>query len=371
MKDSLAYVLSHTAPAAGWRARAGAILSILRNASALVTELTETRCHRGADIVRRLRFSEQVADAIASLDEHWDGAGKPCHLAGEAIPLYSRIALLAQVVEVFHAAEGPAAALAEVRRRRGSWFDPSIVDIFVRVSSDGALWRELNQEAEAMGIAEMVAGETLRVDEDYMDDLALAFADVVDAKTPFTGHHSDRVAVFSDLIAAELGFDAGRRRRLRRAALLHDIGKLGVSNSVLDKPGRLNEAEWKVMRQHPATSEAILARIAVFADAARIGGAHHERLDGKGYPRGLAAEAIDLETRIVTVADVFDALTADRPYRKAMPTAEALAILDAGLDRAFDARCVEALKRGLLRRDPAATSIPAIGSSGCTTMPTG
>ena len=116
---------------------------------------------------------------------------------------------------------------------------------------------------------------------------------------------------------------------------------------ILDKPGKLDATEWDAMRRHPVASEVILSRISVFADAARIGGAHHERLDGKGYPKGLADTAIDLETRIVTVADVFDALTADRPYRKAMPIAQALSIIDADLGSAFDGPCVYALKRAL------------------------
>jgi HD-GYP domain-containing protein (c-di-GMP phosphodiesterase class II) len=347
--DALSYVLTHTAPAAGWRERTKAVLNILRNASAVVTELIEARCHRGADIVRRLRFSEDVAEAIASLDEHWDGGGKPRQLKGEAVPLYSRIALLAQVAEVFHAGGGPDAAVAEVKRRAGSWFDPRLVTAFLQAAADGSLWLELEHEAEALGIAAVANEETFEVNETYLDDVAQAFADIIDAKTPFTGGHSGRVAEFADLIACELGFDAPRRRRLRRSALLHDIGKLGVSNSVLDKPGRLNEAEWETMRRHPVASEAILSRIAAFSDAARVGGAHHERLDGKGYPRGIGAAAINLDTRIVTVADVFDALTADRPYRSAMPIADALAILDSEIDRAFDSTCVAALKRNLNR----------------------
>ncbi len=166
------------------------------------------------------------------------------------------------------------------------------------------------------------------MDEDYLDDVARAFAQIVDAKSPFTSGHSERVAVYADLVAAELGHGAHHRRWLRRAALLHDLGKLGVSNAVLDKNGKLDEDEWRQIRAHAGLSESILARVPLFRDMARIGGAHHERPDGKGYPHGLAGEAIDLDTRIVTVADVFDALTADRPYRAAMPVDEALAIME-------------------------------------------
>lgn len=187
----------------------------------------------------------------------------------------------------------------------------------------------------------------IAVDEDYLDDIARAFAQIIDAKSPFTSGHSERVAVYADMIAAELGFTAERRRWLKRAALLHDIGKLGVSNAILDKNGKLDDAEWQDMRNHAALSETILARVAVFHEMACIGGGHHERLDGKGYPRGLKGDAIVPEIRIVSVADVFDALTADRPYRAAMPLEKALGIMRADVGTAFDPACFAALERAL------------------------
>jgi putative nucleotidyltransferase with HDIG domain len=188
------------------------------------------------------------------------------------------------------------------------------------------------------------------VDEDYLDDVALAFAGIVDAKSPYTAGHSSRVADYADLIAGELGFPAGRRRWLRRAALLHDIGKLGVSNAILDKPGKLTEAEWVAMRGHAGQSEAILSRISAFGALARVVGAHHERLDGKGYPRGMKGDRIPLDTRAITVADVYDALTARRPYRDAMPRDKALAVMAADVGTAFDRHCFAALKTALAKR---------------------
>lgn len=186
-------------------------------------------------------------------------------------------------------------------------------------------------------------------DEDYLDDIAAGFARVIDAKSPFTSGHSDRVALFSDLIAEEMGVDFEGRRLLKRAALLHDIGKLGVSNSVLDKPGKLDDEEWILMRRHSELSEKILSNIGAFSAAAVIGGAHHERLDGKGYPRGVSADEIPMDVRIVSTADVFDALTADRPYRAAMPIAKALTILWEGAGQWHDPICIEALQRALAR----------------------
>ena len=127
------------------------------------------------------------------------------------------------------------------------------------------------------------------------------------------------------------------------------MGKLAVSNQILDKPSRPDVQEWASIRSHPAQSRAILERVEAFRDIAPIAGAHHERLDGRGYPDGLSGDELCLEARILTVADVFDALSADRPYREAMPIEKALGIMTQGVDKAFDPTCLAALKCGLAR----------------------
>ena len=347
----LRFVLTHTGQQAGFAERIQSIANIVRNGGEIATELIATRCERGADIARRLRFSEAVAEGIRNLDEHWDGRGKANGIAGDAIPFNARVALLAQVVDVFHISAGREAAIAEVRRRAGAWFDPVLAETFETVAAAQDFWDVLSSpEIERIVLDLEPARLGRAVDEAYLDDIAAAFGGIVDAKSPYTAGHSTRVADYADLIAGELGFPAGRRRWLRRASLLHDIGKLGVSNSILDKPGKLTEAEWVAMRGHAAASEAILSRIGVFEALARVAGAHHERLDGKGYPRGLTADRISLDTRAMTVADVYDALTAKRPYRDAMPSERALAIMAADVGTAFDRRCFEALKSALAKR---------------------
>ena len=299
-----------------------------------------------------MRFSDAVVQGILDLDEHWDGKGRPLGLAGAAISPLGRIGMIAQVVDVFHTSAGSAAALEEISRRAGTWFDPAMIAVFEKIAVP-EFWAALaSPELEAVIVAMEKTRRVITVDEDYLDDIAAAFAKVVDAKSPFTGGHSDRVALFSDLIAEQLGFDADRRRTLKRAALLHDIGKLGVSNQVLDKPAKLNDEEWAEIKQHPAIGARILSHVAAFAPLARIAGEHHERLDGKGYPQGLRDEDLGLETRIVTVADVFDALTADRPYRGAMPVHEALAIMRNMVSPALDTEAFEALARAVDKLAP-------------------
>jgi putative nucleotidyltransferase with HDIG domain len=185
------------------------------------------------------------------------------------------------------------------------------------------------------------------LDADYMDDIATAFGQVVDSKSPYTSGHSTRVALYADLIAESLGLDAQRRRWIKRGALLHDVGKLGVSNSVLDKAGKLDSAEWAEVRSHAALTESILSRIGAFSELARIAGAHHERLDGGGYPRGLLAADITIDTRIITTADIFDAITAERPYRGAVPVDQTLEMMKKTVGTAIDPDCYAALCKAM------------------------
>lgn len=360
LRRVLEFVVGHTGPGLGLVERVRAVGRILRHGDAFAQELIETRCQRGAEIARRLRFSEAVAEGIHALDEHWDGGGRPDRLAGEAIPLYARIALLSQVVDVFHTAGDARAALDEARRRAGSWFDPKLVAVLDTLADDRPFWNMLASDEVDRAVFALAPGRReVALDEEYMDEIAAAFGYVVDAKSPYTAGHSTRVALYTDMLAAELGLDAARRRWLRRGALLHDVGKLGVSNAILDKPGKLDDEEWTAVRQHAELSEAILSRIPAFGELARVAAAHHERLDGKGYPRGLLADRIPLETRIITTADIFDAITAERPYRGAIPVPRSLEIMAENVGTAIDARCFDALRASLQETPAAAAPIAA------------
>jgi len=346
----LSFVFKHTGLKAGLADRLRSVMTILRDGPEIAQGLIATRCQRGAEIARLLRFPDGVADGIYSLDEHFNGNGKPARLAGEAIPVYARIALLAQVIDVFHTAGGRSAALREARQRAGTWFDPTLVDAFEAVSGNDTFWFTLASPGIDYHVFALEpAGHEVGLDDDYLDDIAAAFGQVVDAKSPYTSGHSARVALYTDMIGEALGLSEQRRRWLRRGALLHDVGKLGVSNSVLDKAGALDRDEWEAVRQHAEYTETILGRIAAFSELAAIAGAHHERLDGGGYPRGLAADEISLETRIITTADIFDAITAERPYRGAIPVPKALEMMEKTVGSALDPACFAALKLAMER----------------------
>jgi HD-GYP domain-containing protein (c-di-GMP phosphodiesterase class II) len=344
----LRFVLGHTGMKSGLAERFRAIVNIFQNGGEIAKELIEVRCQRGAEIARQLRFSEDVAMGIHSLDEHWDGSGKPEHLVGADIPLFSRIALMAQVVDVFQTTDGPEAAIREVAHRSGTWFDPELAAAANAVFEREQFWQALvadDLDARLFALAPAQHEEILN--DEYLDEIVAAFAQVVDSKSPYTAGHSDRVALFTDMIAEAMGMSTIERTWLKRIALLHDIGKLGVSNSILDKPGKLDDEEWEAMKRHAAYTEVILSRVKAFESIAFIAASHHERMDGKGYPRGIAGDEIPFETRIITTADVFDALTAERPYRAAMPISKALAIMEKDLGAAIDPRCFAALNQAL------------------------
>lgn len=345
----LNFVLSHTGLRSPLAERFGAVLNILRNGKERADELIQTRCQRGAEIARLLRFPESVATGIYHLDEHHNGKGRPHGLAGREIPLYSRIALLSQVADVFHTSGGPAAVREELQLRRGQWFDPELVDALLELADADFWWQLRSDDISAAVLALEPAWKVVQLDEDYLDDIASAFGQIVDSKSPYTSGHSARVALYVDLMAETMGLGSDRRRWLRRGALLHDIGKLGVSNSILDKPGKLDDDEWAAVRAHAMHTEAILSRIDAFAELARVSGAHHERLDGAGYPRGLSGDEISAETRIITCADIFDAITAARPYRGAVPVDETLAIMAKSVGTAIDPDCFNVLKATVRR----------------------
>lgn len=221
---------------------------------------------------------------------------------------------------------------------------------FGKVADSADFWATLGDPGiiDAVLVLEPAAN-VVALDDDYLDDISAAFGQVVDSKSPYTSGHSARVALYTDMIAEVLGLSHERRRWLKRGALLHDVGKLGVSNSVLDKPGKLDDEEWAAVKAHAMYTETILSRINAFSELARVSAAHHERLDGKGYPRGLMADEICLETRIITTADIFDAITAERPYRGAIPIPRTLEMMAENVGTAIDERCFEALKQALDR----------------------
>lgn len=358
LRGGAAYIWRNVTPGEGVWTRVKHFTRIASSAGVGSRELIRIRCERGASIAGRLGFDTETTATIRSLDEHWDGSGHPEGLRGRAIPLGARVALLAQTLEVFLDG-GAAAALDVIRTRRGTWFDPALVDLVSRWRADDEWWNRLRAEdAEALVGALEPHDGVRSVDDVGLDQIATAFAEVIDAKSPYTYNHSSGVAEWARRIGAELGLNGDVLRDLYRAGLLHDIGKLGVSNRILDKPGRLTEEEFAIVRRHPLWTLDILDRVPAFAHFARGAAQHHERMDGNGYPWRLDGSRLDLPSRILGVADVFEALTADRPYRPGLPTETVLSILRRETPSHHDPVVVEALESCL--RSDAGRALPPV-----------
>lgn len=319
------------------------MLGIARG-GAVTQELIRTRCERGADIAARLGFPDATREAIRSLDEHWNGNGQPIGLAGEAIPLLSRIANVVQVIDVVAVAHGPAVALEVVRARSGSWFDPSLADRVQAWRRDRTWWTRAVDEGIETHVTtlEPAAGSRL-LDPLGVERVARAFADVVDAKSPFTFRHSVNVAAWVGAMARVAGASEATAGTLVVAGLLHDVGKLGVSNLILDKAGALDADERTAIEAHPAHTWAILSRISALEGIARIASLHHEKLDGSGYPWRVGGDALDRWARMLVVADIYEALTADRPYRAGIPRDTVLTMLERDRGTKLDGEALDAL----------------------------
>jgi putative nucleotidyltransferase with HDIG domain len=316
----------------------------IANTPGMTRDIIAARCERGAQIAVALGFPGLTSEAIAHVDEHWCGMGHPIGLAGSEIPMLSRIILLAQTVEVFWTEDGLRPAMAMAKSRSGRWFDPSLVTRVTGWRRDSAWWARLadREHLDAEVVALEPGARPMVATPERLDAAAHAFAAVIDAKTPFTFHHSTNVARYATAIAAATGADRMTQQDVMRAGLLHDIGKLGISNRILDKPGKLTDAERNEIKMHPVWSWQILERVAAFRHIAGSAAQHHERLDGRGYPWSLSAHELDDTARILAIADVYEALTADRPYRVGMSVAAVKEIMCRDRGTAFDTDILDA-----------------------------
>jgi putative nucleotidyltransferase with HDIG domain len=368
--STLKLLWENVLPSSGAASRIARILHIGLTQRKNNQEMISLRCERGADIIAKLGMGEFAAEAVRSLDEHWDGSGYPDSIKGEQIPLLARICAVAQHLDIFSVGRGTESAIDTLKERSGSWFDPELVRIVLALDRRGALWANcLPQDSEEdtrQAVLDLDAGTGQKLEPDQVDQICEAFADVVDAKSHFTFRHSVGVADAAFGIAETMGLPRERVQLVRRAALLHDIGKLSVSNTILDKTSKLNADEWRAVHQHPKTTRLILERVRSFREMSIIAGEHHEKLDGSGYPDRLTANDLTLESRIIAVADVFGALSEDRPYRPSINLDDTLRIMKKYVPHQLDGDCFDALlSRVSSERDgtcsPVAHPVSALG----------
>jgi putative nucleotidyltransferase with HDIG domain len=337
---------NHCAPGGTTIEKVLKMAAVIRSGASGAKKIVEIRCERGANIARMLKLPELTAQAIFDLDEHWNGGGNPRGLRGEEISLLARICCLAQTVEVFFSMYGLESAIEVARERRNRWFDPRLVDALVGFKSDSTFWNRLLSDDLLRELADWEPEDgVLLADEECLDRVAEAFAKVVDAKSPWTYQHSTGVAAISVGIARQFNCSPELERDLRRAALLHDIGKLGVSNLILDKPGKPTAEEFEQIRKHPDYSQRILGQVSAFQPLADVAGSHHERLDGQGYHRRLDGSRLPWTARVLAVADICEAMSAKRPYRDAIPWWKIREFMSQDAGRGIDPDCLHALER--------------------------
>ena len=272
-------------------------------------------------LAERLGLPQAVQDAVASTYEQWDGRGWPGALSGERIPIAARLTQVAEFVEVAHRLGGVEAATALAARRSGSQFDP---DVAAALRDDpDAILGDLDSAHTWTAVIEAEPALRMTVSGAAFDDALRAIADFVDLKSPYTLGHARAVAELAAAEASRLGRPEDEIDTLRRAALVHDLGRLGVSNAIWDKPGPLGAGERERVRLHPYLTERILHQSEVLAPLAAIAVQHRERLDGSGYPRGLAGGAISRPARVLAAVDAYQSMREPRPHRSALTADEA------------------------------------------------
>lgn len=268
-----------------------------------------------------LGLTAVAVDALDDVYERWDGLGIPRGRVGEEISLVARVVHVAEQAVLAHGRGGAAAAVQDVRRRAGGHLDPDLAAVFVS-SAEAALARlDVPDVVAAVVAAEPQPRAVLPVG--HLHRLCLALAIVVDLKSTHLVGHSTHVADLAAASAGLLGLEPQACDELRAAALVHDLGRVGVSSAVWDHPGPLGAADQERVRLHTYWTDRILRRCPPLAPLALVASSHHERQDGSGYHRGIRSSELPPSARLLAAADVFAALTESRAYRPAFPAAEA------------------------------------------------
>ena len=306
----------------------------------------------------RLGFGPRVRHSVEQTFERWDGKGMPKGARGEQILVTSRLVNLADVVEVFHRAGGSEAAISVAKQRSGTQFDPALVDIFCAESHD--LFSQLDSVTSWDAVIAAEPALQTRLSDQELEAALEAIADFTDLKSPYTMGHSRAVADLAGAAARAAGLPAGEAKLIRRAGLVHDLGRLGVSNAIWDKPGKLTAAEFERVRLHPYLTERMLASSPALAELGAIAVQHHERLDGSGYPSGVSGNALTSAGRILAAADAYRARIEPRPHRTPAAPEDARAHLHAEVRAGrLDGDAVHAVLRAAGHQTARRRTLPA------------
>lgn len=280
-----------------------------------------SHCISTAGFADQLGFGPDIQEPLKQMFARWDGKGVPSDLGTRDIAVSIRLFHVADIVEVHHSRHGLDSALQVARERRGTQFDPDIVDLFCRHAPE--LFDAADADPDWMALIDAEPGLQTRLTEPEIDTALEAVADFTDLRSPFFAGHSRGVADLAAAAARVFGLPESETVATRRAGLVHDLGRHGIPATILDKPGPLSTAERERVRLHPYYTERMLARPPALARLGTLGATHHERLDGSGYYRSLNASTLTMPSRFLAAADVYRAMTEPRAYRPARSTDEA------------------------------------------------
>jgi len=317
--ESVRFFVRHLAEDLPLRRRVGRVVRAMADPGVEHRSLSG-HCEVAARLAVRLGMADAVCDALAHAYERWDGKGYPDGLAGEEVPLAIRVVAVARDAELWARQAGWPATADVLAHRRGHGYDPAVVDALI---GDGNRWLgEIGDDPCARVLdAEPAPVRTIEADE--LDDALTAVADFADLKSPFLRRHSTGVASLAVAAAGAAGLSDAQATTLGRAALVHDVGRVGVASGIWDRSGRLSAEQWERVRLHPYLSERVLHRCALLAPFADLAARHHERADGSGYHRGASGDQLALGARVLAAADAFHAMTEVRPHRPALTPAGA------------------------------------------------
>ena len=320
--------------------RARLLLRALADTDGMDRDLAE-HCEAGQRLGRRLGVEDGVVTALGLAFERWDGKGHPNRVPGEGIPASVRISVVARDVELLDRVGSQELVRETLAKRSGRAYDPRVVEAFLDA---GASWlSDVRSEPAWESALEAEPFPRATVPEPRLDEVLSGFADFVDLKCPYLHGHSPGVARVAREAGELLGLNGDSLQRVHRSALVHDLGRVGVSNAVWDRPGPLSTEDWERVRLHPYYTERILARSTLSPELASAC-SHHERLDGSGYHRGTPASQLSAEDRLLAASDVFQALTQERPHRPALSAGDAVRELAREVEAGrLDARCVHAI----------------------------
>jgi HD-GYP domain-containing protein (c-di-GMP phosphodiesterase class II) len=293
--------------------RARLLVALLREGNSGAAESMAAHCDVAATMAERLGLGPTVHEPMRMLFARWDGKGVPPGLQGEEIPLVVRLVQLADVVESYRSAAGVDAAVAVARERAGTQLDPGLAAALGRHADDVFAGLDGDTTWDEVIAAEPRPSPPLSDEE--IDEALTVAADFADLKSPFFRGHSRGVAALAADAAAQLGLPEGDAVSVRRAGLVHDLGRTGVPNTIWDKEGSLTDGERERVRLHPYYTERALARPEALARLGTIAAAHHERVDGSGYHRRLGGAALSPASRLLAAADAYHAMTERRPHR--------------------------------------------------------